>query len=236
MTMAFHQRRDALYAKHGEKLLTILTALLALLMFVGAPLVAMGGATFHLMGGLVILAMIVVAILLYGNLFVLIPLTVAFAMNVTAVVFRHMAPSDIDIYLSSTAWLILSATLAWIVARNVFAPGRVTYHRIVGAVFLYLLVAMAFASLYMIIGANNPAAFNGLRRDRHVRQRGASDLFQHGDADDGRVRRHRARLRVCARSLKPRVGVRRALSRHAHRPARQPGNRRPQGLRFTPPR
>ena len=162
MTMAFHARRDALYAKHGEKLLTILTALLALLMFVGAPLVAMGGATFHLMGGLVILAMIVVAILLYGNLFVLIPLTVAFAMNVTAVVFRHMAPSDIDIYLASTAWLILSATLAWIVARNVFAPGRVTYHRIVGAVFLYLLVAMAFASLYMIIGANNPAAFNGL--------------------------------------------------------------------------
>ena len=162
MTMMFHQRRDALYAKHGEKLLTILTVLLALLMFVGAPLVAMGGATFHLMGGLVILAMIVVAILLYGNLFVLIPLTVAFAMNVTAVVLRHMGPSNIDIYLSSTAWLILSATLAWIVARNVFAPGRVTYHRIVGAVFLYLLVAMAFASIYMIIGANNPAAFNGL--------------------------------------------------------------------------
>ncbi|MBX9758866.1 MAG: potassium channel family protein [Beijerinckiaceae bacterium] len=161
--MSFLNKRDAIYALHGEKLLSILAGLLAFLIFVGAPLASLGGVTFHLIGAVVILAMIGVAIILCGNLLVLLPMVAAFFMVAAAVMLRRLEPSAMDVYLSSAAWLALSATWTWIVARSVFAPGRVTLHRVVGAVFLYLLVAMAFASVYTIIGAQNPLAFSGLR-------------------------------------------------------------------------
>jgi hypothetical protein len=155
VSAAFRQR-------HGERLITVLAALLAFLMFVGAPLVAFGSFTFHLVGGVTILAMSAVAFVLNGKPYVLIPMVLAFALSASAEAMRAASPSPLDMYLSASAWLILSAMWAWIVAPIVFGPGRVTYHRIIGAVFLYLLVAMVFACLYMIIGAGNPKAFTGL--------------------------------------------------------------------------
>jgi hypothetical protein len=38
--------------------------------------------------------------------------------------------------------------LIWVVARAVFAPGRVTYHRLVGTLLLYLMIGATFAGLY----------------------------------------------------------------------------------------
>jgi RimJ/RimL family protein N-acetyltransferase len=39
--------------------------------------------------------------------------------------------STVEVYLDSLAWLIASLTLAIVVARAVFAPGKVTFHRII---------------------------------------------------------------------------------------------------------
>ena len=43
-----------------------------------------------------------------------------------------------------------------------FRPGRVTYHRIVGAVLLYLLIAVCFATLFAFVGLSIPGAFRGV--------------------------------------------------------------------------
>ena len=48
------------------------------------------------------------------------------------------------------------------VAQAVFASGRITYHRIVGAILLYLLLAVAFATLFAFIGLSIPDAFKGI--------------------------------------------------------------------------
>jgi hypothetical protein len=48
------------------------------------------------------------------------------------------------------------------VARATFAPGRITYHRVIGAVLLYLTVAVIFASLYTFVGTLAPKAFSGM--------------------------------------------------------------------------
>ncbi|MFN3890227.1 MAG: ion channel [Beijerinckiaceae bacterium] len=162
MSTVFYAKREALYEKHGERLITVLACLLGFLVFIGTPLAALGGVAFHVIGGLTILGMIGVAIILDGRIYVLLPMIVAFAIASVAVAMRTIEPSVYDIYLSAFAWLVLSGLWAWIVARMVFGPGRVTFHRIVGAVFLYLLVSMVFACLYMIIGAGNPKAFSGL--------------------------------------------------------------------------
>ena len=50
----------------------------------------------------------------------------------------------------------------WVVARAVFEPGRITYHRVVGAILLYLTIGVAFVALYTMLGAWVPKAFNGL--------------------------------------------------------------------------
>jgi hypothetical protein len=56
----------------------------------------------------------------------------------------------------------MGVTMGWVVARATFAPGRITYHRVIGAVLLYLTVAVVFASLYTFVGTLVPKAFSGM--------------------------------------------------------------------------
>lgn len=53
--------------------------------------------------------------------------------------------------LDAAAWVTVGAALAYVVARAVFAPGRVTYHRITGAVLLYLTIGQIFVGLYGMV-------------------------------------------------------------------------------------
>jgi hypothetical protein len=62
----------------------------------------------------------------------------------------------------------LSAVLAllammWAVFEIVFGPGRVTAHRVRGAIALYLAIAIIFAWLYRLIAGVVPGAFSGLK-------------------------------------------------------------------------
>jgi hypothetical protein len=50
--------------------------------------------------------------------------------------------------------------LTWVVLHAVFAPGRITYQRVQGAIVVYLNVALIFASVYRLIWELSPAAFN----------------------------------------------------------------------------
>ena len=74
-----------------------------------------------------------------------------------------------------STWLIIAVTLGTVVSRAVFGPGRITYHRIVGAILVYLLIAVAFATLFTFVGLSIPAAFKGIEfeDDRSL----ASEIF-----------------------------------------------------------
>ncbi len=60
---------------------------------------------------------------------------------------RIKAPSILDINLFAGSWLIMGITLGFVVSRAVFAPGRVTHHHIMGAILLYLTIAITFVAL-----------------------------------------------------------------------------------------
>src|SRR3984957_13265075 len=60
------------------------------------------------------------------------------------------------------SWLIMGITLGVVVSRAVFAPGRVTLHHVMGAVLLYLAIAITFVALFTFIGSLVPKAFSGL--------------------------------------------------------------------------
>jgi hypothetical protein len=146
----------------GDPLLTTLTVLLILMLFVFAPLQAVGIKIFQVLGFASALGIIGGVFLLSGSSAVTVTLLLAFAMAATAAVSRLNAPSVLDVYLFAGALLIMGVALASVVARKVFARGRVTHHRIIGAILVYLSIAVIFTALFTIIGLLVPDAFSGM--------------------------------------------------------------------------
>jgi len=149
--------------RYSDPLLTVLTALLLFLMFVVAPLQAAGITVFQAFGIFAALAMMTGVLILSGSSIAVFALLVAISMNFLVIFLRlRGTPTAFDLPMVAAAWLILSITLGAVVGRAVFAPGAVTYHRIVGAVLLYLLIALAFVALFVFVGLVIPKAFSGL--------------------------------------------------------------------------
>jgi hypothetical protein len=131
-------------------------------MFVVAPLQAKGIIVFTEFSFFFSLVLVAGVFALSGSLTPVILMLIAVGMAGMGAAFRLKTPSIPDTYLFSGAWLILGITLGWVVARAVFARGRVTFHRIVGAVLLYLTIAVTFVALFTFVGLLVPNAFSGL--------------------------------------------------------------------------
>jgi hypothetical protein len=58
--------------------------------------------------------------------------------------------------------MICGVTLAVVVGRAVFARGEVSYHRVIGAVLLYLNVGLIFTSLFCFVTLIVPKALSGV--------------------------------------------------------------------------
>jgi len=58
--------------------------------------------------------------------------------------------------------ILAFSALTWVVAHAVYAAGRITFHRLQGAVVLYLSVATIFAAAYGLIWELSPGAFVNL--------------------------------------------------------------------------
>jgi hypothetical protein len=145
-----------------DPLLTGLTILMLVMMFVVAPLQALGVFAFQVFELLLAIMLVAGVFVISGSRTAVAAMLVALAMIVTGAILRIRSPSILDLNLFAGAWLIVGVTLAWAVARSIFAPGRVTYHRVVGAVLLYLTVAIIFAAFFTFLGTLDPKAFVGL--------------------------------------------------------------------------
>ena len=114
---------------------------------------------------------IVIVILQSGALVVLsrslapiIAISGSFVLFAATLVLRtQVGDGTIDACLEALAWLVLGLVIIWVAARAVFAPGRITYHRVIGAVLVYLTIGLVFVALYTLVGALSPSSFSGLR-------------------------------------------------------------------------
>jgi hypothetical protein len=134
----------------NDRVISILTVALILMLFVFAPLQATGitlvGITvFQLLGFALALVLIGGVFFLLASPIVAAAMVVALAMAVWAAFARLTAPSRFDV-----------------VGRTVFATGRVNYHRIVGAILVYLSIATTFVALFTFVGLLIPKAFSGM--------------------------------------------------------------------------
>src|SRR5450631_144761 len=145
-----------------DPLLTALAILLAILMFVIAPLQATGLLAAHYFGIAFVPVLIAAIFVVSRSSMAVAAILVAVAMIVAATLLRLRQPSALDVYLDASAWLIIGLTLGFVVTRAVFARGRVTFHRIIGAVLLYLNIGITFMALFCFVALMEPNAFSGL--------------------------------------------------------------------------
>jgi hypothetical protein len=152
--------------KYTDRLLTILAALLALYMFVFAPLHAAGLFVVH---GFTILAMLGIIggiLVISDNRLAVIAISISAIANASVFLLRLLYPEwPYNLYMLAAAWLIFAVTLGAVVTYAVFRKGKVNYHRIVGAVLLYLLIALAFGTLFAFVGLWLPGSFRGITFD-----------------------------------------------------------------------
>ena len=149
--------------KYTDQLLTLLAALLAIDIFVFAPLHAAGIFVFQGFTVVALLAIIGGMLVISDHPAAVTAMSVGLVANVVVFLVRLLYPPwPYNIYLLAAAWLVIAVTLGAVVAQAVFRRGSVTYHRIVGAILLYLIIALAFGTLFIFVGLSLPDAFKGI--------------------------------------------------------------------------
>jgi Ion channel len=155
--------RIALFRERwSDPLLTALTLLVVVMLFVIAPLQASGLFVFQAFELAFALVLVAGVFVISGSRVAVFAMLASLLIATAGGVHRIMAPSGIDINLFATSWLIMTITLGWAVASMVFSPGRVTYHHVMGAVLLYLIIAVSFVPLFAFVGSLVPKAFSGI--------------------------------------------------------------------------
>jgi hypothetical protein len=162
MSVGSPSRLRQLQKQHSDQLLSVLTVLLLMMVFVVAPFQAIGIKIFDAFGVVVGLVMSAGVLIISASPTATAIMLVGFSLNIVVVTARLVQPLPYDLYLAAAGWFISVCTLGYVVARKVFSGGQVTLHRIVGAVLLYLLIALAFVSAFLLLGFWEPNAFSGL--------------------------------------------------------------------------
>jgi Ion channel len=151
--------------EHTDRLLTVLAILFVIEIFVFAPLQAEGIFLFQGFAIAALLAIIGAMLVISDSPRALAVMSVCFAANVIVFLIRLLYSWPYNLFVLAAAWLAIAITLGAVVAVAVFRPGRVTYHRVIGAILLYLLIAVVFATLFTFVGLLLPDAFKGITFD-----------------------------------------------------------------------
>jgi hypothetical protein len=145
-----------------DPMLTVLLVLEICAIFIAAPLAAKGLPAAQAVADTLVLAVLMIVVLLsqkWGAIFlILLGLAVTVASYLPS---EEWSPISMAMFRRGGNILMFSA-LTWAVAHAVYAPGRITFHRLQGAIVIYLTLATIFAAAYSLIWELNPSAFANL--------------------------------------------------------------------------
>jgi hypothetical protein len=166
--LIFELRRFFFQARH-EAGLSLILALEVTIMFVIAPLSATGWLSFQVVEtfrfGLAAAAVLTVV---RGRIPVAL-VVASFALSLLLVPYVH---GGAGVTILALARIAVTSTfdvvVAVVVARLVYGPGRVTIHRVLGGVILYLSIGLIFANIYRAAAIGLSPSFSGLSADRRL--------------------------------------------------------------------
>lgn len=142
--------------------LTLLLILELCLMFLAAPLAAEGLPIAGPIIETMFLAVIVVVVMGSRRHGAITVILLGLAAILTSVSLGSRWPPPAGRVLHRSGDILTLSALTWVVSDALYAPGRITFHRLQGAAVMYLNFAMIFASAFSLIRDLNPASFTSL--------------------------------------------------------------------------
>jgi len=140
--------------------LSFLLGLLLLVVFVLYPLSGrgpFGGVLFQLFFSLILIS----GAALVANSRAALVLALLLAAGTAAIGWiRLYAPSSRLTILDTSLWIAFFSMLAAVILVQVFREGKINFHRIQGAVCVYLLLGVIWAGCYHLVIQFDPSAFN----------------------------------------------------------------------------
>jgi len=145
-----------------DPMLTVLLVLEICEMFIAAPLAAKGLPVARAVTDTLVLAVLVIVVMLSQRWSAIILILLGLVATVASFPLSgDWSPVSATMLRRGGEILSFSA-LTWVIAHAVYAPGRITFHRLQGAVVIYLSLATIFASAYSLICELIPGAFANL--------------------------------------------------------------------------
>jgi voltage-gated potassium channel Kch len=142
--------------------LTVLLVLQLFLLFVALPLAATGVPIAQPVAWLLLLLAVTLVVMLSrrvgASVFMLLGLVCAAASFAFG---GQWSPITASV-LSHGGFTLAFSALTWVVAHALYAPGRITFHRLQGAAVVYLSLAIIFANAFGLVWGLVPAAFANL--------------------------------------------------------------------------
>jgi hypothetical protein len=131
-------------------------------MFIAAPLAAKGLPVARAVADTLVLAVLVIVVTLSHRWSAIILILLGLAATVASFVLSGGSSPVSTTVLHRGGDILAFSALTWVVAHAVYAPGRITFRRLQGAVVVYLSLATIFASAYGLIWELSPGAFGNL--------------------------------------------------------------------------
>ena len=145
-----------------DPMLTVLLILELCAMFIAAPLAAKGLPMARAVADTLVLTVLVVVVMLSPRPGPVILILLGVAATVASFPLSMNWSSVSATMLPRAGEILTFSALTWVVAHAVYAPGRITFHRLQGAIVIYLSLATIFASAYSLVWELSPSAFANL--------------------------------------------------------------------------
>jgi hypothetical protein len=131
-------------------------------LFLAAPLAVKGLPVARAIGEVLILAVVIVVVVLSYRRGAILVILIGLAARLASFSLGPGWSSIAASVLNHGGNILVFLAVSWVVAQAVYAPGRITFHRLQGTVVLYLNLASIFASVFSLIWVPDPAAFGNL--------------------------------------------------------------------------
>jgi len=155
-------RRSSWQDRVRDPSLTALLILELCTVFLAAPLAAEGMPLARAVADTLLLAVLVILVMLSRRPGAIVMILLGLAAIATSFLLRGEWPPVSITVLRRVGDVLSFSALTWVVADAVYAPGRITSHRLQGAVVVYLSLATIFAAIFSLIWELSPSAFAGL--------------------------------------------------------------------------
>ncbi|MGB7034208.1 MAG: potassium channel family protein [Xanthobacteraceae bacterium] len=157
--------------------LTALLVLQSVMIFLIVPLTGMGELPAIVLPTLFIVLVLTILAVTWHSPIAAMTVLIAVALSPFGTLLWREDPSPLTQWLSGGGRLLAISALSIVVARVVFGPGRVTVHRVQGAIVLYLNFALFFFIIYRLMEVLVPGSFSNLPHSGSEYGSGAALLY-----------------------------------------------------------